>query len=1105
MNGSDTDPELALGSDLALGSGYSICKPGDLLAGRYRIVRFIARGGAAEVYEAEDQELRQRVALKAVRREHLSNSVAIERFKREINLARQVTHPNVCRIYEFGVETRGREALLFLTMELLEGETLHDRICEHGPLTVDEALPLLRQMAAGLDAAQKVGVVHRDFKTGNIMLVPSEGEEGGVRTVIADFGMARMASGDDAHIVTGQDLVVGSPAYMAPEQVESGPITAATDIYAVGVVLFEMLTGKFPFQAETALATALMRLQENPPSPRDYVPDLDERWERVILRCLERDPSKRFQSAHQLMEALTGEAPVKPPATGRRLLLAAALSVGVLLALIVGWQVLPVRQQPGAADVAAVVANFEARPSIALLGFRNLSGHEDAAWLSTALSEMLAMEVAAGEAVRVIPGENVARTRMDLGLGEIDDLAADTLARVGQILGSDLIVAGSYLLAGSDSDREIRLDLKVRDASTGETLVRVSERGTEAEVLNLVESAGHALRDGLGVGVISPADAAAVRASMPGGPQAAKLYARGLEELRRHEARAALDLFEAAQASDPDNPMIQSGLSAAWAALGYSLRAREAASRAFELAGDLSREDKLWVEARYREMTRDRKQAAEIYEVLWGFFPDNLEYGLRLAKAQTSVGQGSEALKTVARLRALPSAAGEGPRIDLAEAAAARSLAQYQLQQERAAEAAEKGSALGARLLVARAREVEAGAWRDLGEPDKAMAAYEEAREIHAAANNRGPVARILIAVAKIHRYQGNFDKAKELNETALQVAREIGDQGSIKHALNTLAIILRQQGRLTEALRMHELELETNREIGDGRSVQVALTSLGVVKRHLGQLTGAAANFTEALRLGRESGNMRSVEINLNMLGEVLLHQGRLAEARQHFEEALATNSETGSPRGRAYYVTNLGNVDLAAGDLDAARSGFEEGLAIRESLGEKTNIAYSLLSLASLALEEGRFAEAGKMARDAAEQFQASDQPDAKGQALAVLAKALLEQDQIEEAAAAVAEAQAELEGSENRAVRVSVAIRAAEVAAAAGRAEQGIAELVAITREAKAIGLAGHALEAELILGRLERATGATEAGTRRLEAVAKEADRRGFRLLAAEAAG
>ena len=167
--------------DRLMKTGYTIFAAEEVVSGRYRIVRFIARGGAAEVYEAEDLELQQRVALKAVRREHVSDSVAIERFKREINLARQVTHPNVCRIYEFGHERQGREDVFFLTMELLVGETLHDRIRRRGPLTTGEALPLVRQMAAGLEAAQKVGVVHRDFKSGNVILVPAPGQAGGLR------------------------------------------------------------------------------------------------------------------------------------------------------------------------------------------------------------------------------------------------------------------------------------------------------------------------------------------------------------------------------------------------------------------------------------------------------------------------------------------------------------------------------------------------------------------------------------------------------------------------------------------------------------------------------------------------------------------------------------------------------------------------------------------------------------------------------------------------------------------------------------------------------------------------------------------------------------
>ena len=1099
--------------------GFRIFKTGETVADRYVIVRFIARGGVAEVYEARDQELRSSLALKAIRREHGTNARTIERFKREINLARQVTHPNVSRIYEFGAEQRGGEDVLFLTMELLEGVTLHQRIEEEGPLDAARAMPLARQMAAGLAAAGRAGVVHRDFKSGNVMLVAASEAGGGERVVITDFGMARVASGgSESRIVTHEDLVVGSPAYMAPEQIEDGPLTPATDVYAFGVVLYEMVTGRFPFEAETALATALMRLNEPPPPPRRFAPDLDARWNRTILRCLERDPGRRFASASEVVAALTPEAPGdrRERDGERRVPALVAVAVGGAL-IAAGWAWLPklVNRDPAAPSVAppAATETVAARPSVAVLGFRNLAGHEDDAWLSTALSEMLATEVAAGERLRLVPGENVARTRIELGLAGAGGLAAGalasgsldagTLARLGEILGADLTVAGSYLLAGADREREIRLDLEVRDVASGETVARLSERGNEARVFDLVEAAGRALRASLGVGDLSPADAAAVRAAMPAGPEAARLYAQGLEKLRRYDARGALELFQAAVRIDPENPLIHSALSAAWGSLGYRPKARDEAREAFELAGELGRRDRMWVEARYREIAGQRRQAVDLYRRLWDDFPDNLEIGLRLVSGQISIDQGQAALETVERLRALPGAAGTDPRLDLAEAEAARTLSQYQHQQRAASRAATKSESLGARLQLARAREVEAGAWRDLGEPEKAMAAYGQAREIYQAANNRGRVARVLISEAKIHRYQGRFDQARALNEQALEVAREIGDQGSIKHALNILAIILRERGRLSEALGMHELELVANREIGDRRSVQIALTSAGVVQRLLGDLGGAAGRFSEALAQGRESGNQRGIEINLNMLGEVLVHQGRPASARRLFEEALTVNQDTRSPRGKAYYVSNLADVDLAAGDLEAARRGHEEALAIRRELGEKTNVAFSRLALGRLALEEGRLDDAAQQAREAAAELEGVGQGDAEADALSLLALVRLAQGRSEQAAAEAERAAALLEASENSVARLRVATRVAEVAAATGDREGALRALERTLDEARRLGFVDLGLEADLALGRVEIAAGDRAAGVARLEAVAKRAGAFGFELIAGEA--
>ncbi len=277
--------------------------PSDLIGERYRIVRFIAEGGMGAVYEAEDIELAARVALKTVRPEIAAQPRVLDRFKREIFLSRKVTHPNVCRIFDMGFhQSPSQERIAFLTMEFLDGENLAIRIERDGKMNPVEALPLIEQMASALQAAHEAGVVHRDFKSPNVVLVSAPS---GVRAVVTDFGLARSASDEGlAASTTGQAGLVGSPAYMAPEQVAGKEISAAADIYALGVVIYEMMTGAWPFLAETPALTAIKRLQERAPSPRLLVPTLDPQWEKVILRCLERNPADRFAAVTEVSQAL---------------------------------------------------------------------------------------------------------------------------------------------------------------------------------------------------------------------------------------------------------------------------------------------------------------------------------------------------------------------------------------------------------------------------------------------------------------------------------------------------------------------------------------------------------------------------------------------------------------------------------------------------------------------------------------------------------------------------------------------------------------------------------------------------------------------------------
>ncbi len=305
-------------------------RPGDVLLERFCVRALLARGGMGEVYDVRDAALGARVALKTLRASVLGHPLARAQFRREVLLARRVTHPNVCRLFEFFLSgDDGPSPLVFLTMELLEGPTLSEHLSREGPVAGPDALPLVQQMVAALAAAHREGVVHRDFKSGNVMLV--RGFDGARRVVVTDFGLAcgvRPGETSDWPPHTG---MVGSPLYMAPEQVTGAPVSPATDVYALGVVLYEMVTGTVPFLGDSLVESALQRLRRPAEAPSHRRPGLSPRWERAILRCLELDPRRRFEKVEDVLQAL-GPGPVVLPPSPRNLR-RAVLGTGLAAAL----------------------------------------------------------------------------------------------------------------------------------------------------------------------------------------------------------------------------------------------------------------------------------------------------------------------------------------------------------------------------------------------------------------------------------------------------------------------------------------------------------------------------------------------------------------------------------------------------------------------------------------------------------------------------------------------------------------------------------------------------------------------------------------------------
>jgi len=273
--------------------------PGDMFAERYLILGRLGEGGMGVVYRATDSNLGEPVALKMISSKIASDPVSLERFKREVILARRVTHRNACRIHDTG-EFRG---IPFVSMELIEGKSLRAVLRDEHRLSLARGLPIARQILEGLSAAHEVGIVHRDLKPENIMIA-----EGG-RAVIMDFGLSVAA---DSARLTKTGYILGSPHYMSPEQVRGGPVDARSDVYAMGVILFRIFTGELPFNG-TRIEIYMAHLQHPPPRPSERAPEIQGPLEAIILRALEKQPDNRFASARELAKAL---ADVRGPADG---------------------------------------------------------------------------------------------------------------------------------------------------------------------------------------------------------------------------------------------------------------------------------------------------------------------------------------------------------------------------------------------------------------------------------------------------------------------------------------------------------------------------------------------------------------------------------------------------------------------------------------------------------------------------------------------------------------------------------------------------------------------------------------------------------------------
>ena len=506
-----------------------------LIAGRYRILKLVGRGGMGAVYRARDTELDEDVALKVLSDELAGSPALIDRFRREVKLARRVTHENVARMFDIGEHAGAR----FLTMEFIEGESLGDLLERTGRLPVGKVLELARAICAGLSAAHRAGVVHRDLKPDNVML----GRDG--RVLITDFGIARDPVASQGGATIG--LVVGTPAYMAPEQVEAKPeIDARADIYALGAMLFELFTGRVPWTGSSPMAVAAARLYADPPNAKSVAPEVPAALAALVMRCMARDPAARPASADQVRDALAAASPTLPEGATSSL---------------------PVLSTPTPA----------AERAVAVLPFRNLGAPDDD-FVAEGLTEDLIDTLSMTSGLRVRPRGAVAR------------YAASTLdpREIGRELGVDVVVEGSVRRAATS----VRLSARLISVDDGFQLWAQRFDRPANDLLVVSDETARKVAEALTV------HASGRKRVAPSDPLAVELYLRARAELRlvwtRH-VKAAAALLQQAHERAPDDVTILATYARACAKLwyfgeddvaGWAKAARELSSLALSRAPD---------------------------------------------------------------------------------------------------------------------------------------------------------------------------------------------------------------------------------------------------------------------------------------------------------------------------------------------------------------------------------------------------------------------------------------------------------------------------------------------------------------------------------------
>ena len=894
----------------AAGSGSeSELEPGTVLAARYEILSVLGTGGMGSVYKAQDRELDRQVALKVIRPELARNAAIVDRFKQELRLSHKVTHRNVVRMYDLAEDAGMR----FVTMELVAGEDLRTILEEQHKLPADEAVDILQQICLALEAAHGEGILHRDLKPQNVM------REAAGRVVVMDFGLARTIEGDG---MTQSGALVGTMEYMSPEQALGKDLDERSDIFALGLMGYEMLTGKMPFKAESAIASLLKRTRERAVPCVEVDTNIPGALSGIISKCLESDVEQRYRSVGEVLkdlEAWRGKTaaaslrfPADVPSTGMSGHWLLVVAGAVLLIAIAATVSLTMRHFSGSHSAATVAS--APTISLAIMPFYNASGDTTLNWLGASLAEMLGSDIGASSRVRMVSPDRLQQVLADLHVSANSQVDAATLKRAAEFTNAQTVIFGQFIRAGS----EIRISTTVMGVAHDTRTVVITDVPEEKDLLTSVDKLAGELREKLTTDpkVVTDLKAHAERPTTTS-VDALKSYEDGVALEKAGDNIKALEDFRAATTTDSNFALAYARLAETYSNLGHDDLAQSASRRAMELSDALPAQERYLIEASDARINNNTQKAIDAYKQIVAANPADTDAQFALAGLYEQTNDFAGAKQRLAAVLA------DDPKNVQALLASGR--------------------------VAIKSDDPNSGL-------DFLNRAYTLADEL----NNQEEKATILQATGIAYEVLNRPDDALQKLQDSLKIKQQIGDKRGEAASLNEIAQIQNHQGKSVEALAAFKQALEISRAIRDQAGVGGELIDTGSFYHDQGKPDQALQYFTEALAIERQLGDQDRQALCLHNIGSIKMDQGVYQDSLTYLEQAYELRQKLNVPEDTADSLHDLAEVNTKLGQYDTALSDYLKAIETYRTVNDQRGVEIESDGMAKIFAAQGRYGAA-------------------------------------------------------------------------------------------------------------------------------------------------